>query len=119
MLLNLRNISLLCLLAVAGCAEPLVAQTSEVLPSVTVPPRPRDVQIQSVNVEVVTRENFPQLQTRLTQDPRSVFLILTPSDYEALVNNVAELRRYLQQQTSIIQYYEATLQALQKSHKAQ
>ena len=119
MLLNLRNLMFLSLLAVAGCAQPLVVKTSEVTPSLTVPPRPREIQSQPVNVQVVTRENFSQLQTQLSQDSRSVFLILTPSDYEALVNNIADLRRYLQQQTSLIQYYETTLQALQKPLKAQ
>ena len=98
--LNLRDLALLSLLAVAGCAQPPVTQTTETVPSLTVPPRPREVQAQ------------------LRVDPKTVLLVLTPTDYETLVNNIAELRRYLQQQTSLIEYYEATIQALQKPHKA-
>ena len=116
--LNLRDLALLSLLAVAGCAQPLVTQTTETVPSLTVPPRPREVQAQPLTVQVVTQENFPKIQAQLRVDPKTVLLVLTPTDYETLVNNIAELRRYLQQQTSLIEYYEATIQALQKPHKA-
>jgi hypothetical protein len=36
------------------------------------------------------------------------------SDYEALVNNVGDIRRYIQQQSALINYYQTTVTSLSR-----
>jgi len=71
----------------------------------TKPPSPRELVISNVNVNVVTAENFRDLDAQLKADPKSVFLVMTPADYENLATNIAELRRFITQQGAIVQYY--------------
>ena len=112
-----RN-SLLCLTllgALVGCAsEPLKVVTVNSSPNITTPPRPRAVEIQPLTIQVVTGTNLSQLTGKISADPKSVFLILTASDYTNLISNIGELKRYIEQQTSVIEYYESTIATIEK-----
>ena len=105
---QLRRTGALLLLGIiaSGCSQPLAVKTSAVAPIVAEPPRPREIQVAPVNITVVTSENFNQLQLQIKQDPNTVLLTMAPSDYENLTNNIGDLRRYLQQQAALIDYYE-------------
>jgi PHD/YefM family antitoxin component YafN of YafNO toxin-antitoxin module len=57
---------------------------------------------------VVTEENFKQFKEEFQKengDPLVAYVI-SVKDYEALALNMAEIKRYLEQQKSIIIYYE-------------
>lgn len=99
--------SLLCL-SLVSCGpnvKELEIKTSNTKITVSEPPSPRELVISTLNVNVVTAENFKELEAQLKADPKSVFLVMTPSDYENLASNIAEMRRYMLQQGAIVQYY--------------
>tara|TARA_S200000501_G_scaffold265322_1_gene248997 strand:+ start:1525 stop:1752 length:228 start_codon:yes stop_codon:yes gene_type:complete len=66
---------------------------------------------------VVTEENFKQFKEEFQKengDPLVAYVI-SVKDYEALALNMAEIKRYLEQQKSIIIYYEDAIKP--KSNK--
>jgi hypothetical protein len=72
------------------------------------------VEVQPLTIQVVTGANLSRLTSELSADPKSVFFILSTSDYTNLVSNIGELKRYIEQQDSLITYYENTVAALEK-----
>lgn len=72
--------------------------------------RPKPVNLYDVRFEVVTRENLEEF---LIENEKTyggaVFYAISVPDYENLSLNVAELKRYLQQQNAIILYYEENI----------
>jgi hypothetical protein len=100
-------IAFLCfsLVACGPDVKELEIKTSNLKITVAEPPSPRELVISNVNVNVVTTENFRDLEAQLKGDPKSVFLVMTPADYENLASNIAELRRFITQQSAIVQYY--------------
>ena len=100
------------LLLITACARPLTVNTTVAAASVAVPPQPRPVEIQPVNIQVVTLSNLAELQAQFRTDPQTVLLVMTVSDYEALVNNVGDIRRFVQQQSALISYYQTTVTSL-------
>ena len=69
--------------------------------------RPKAVQLTDTKVYVVTKDNL-DIFIKEFQDKHGelAFVALSMRDYENLALNVAELRRYINQQTQIIVYYE-------------
>lgn len=66
---------------------------------------------------VVTEENFKQFKEEFQKengDPLVAYVI-SVKDYEALALNMAEIKRYIEQQKSIIIYYEDAIKP--KSNK--
>ena len=56
---------------------------------------------------VVTAQNFEEFKKRFIKENGDlVGYVLSVRDYETLALNMAELKRYLQQQKEIIVYYE-------------
>jgi len=69
--------------------------------------RPKPVQLTDVKVYVVNQENLDEFIEEFKQmHGELAYVALSMRDYENLALNVAELRRYLNQQTQIIVYYE-------------
>ncbi len=68
---------------------------------------PTGVQMLPVNFRVVTRETLDGFMTELsrTQGNAPVFIAITTRDYENLSLNLADLRRYIEQQQAVIVYY--------------
>ena len=104
-------------LSLAACTREIEITTSENKPIIATPPRPREIQVSPVSVSVITKQNITDLTTEISKNPTSVFIVLLPQDYEVLVNNIGELRRYLTQQTTIIEYYETTIKSLSKQQE--
>lgn len=76
---------------------------------VTVPvvARPKPLQLNDTRVFVVTEENYEQFVEEFKETYGEVaFVALSMKDYELLALNIAEIRRYLDQQKEIIVYYE-------------
>jgi len=66
------------------------------------------VQMMPVTLRVVTPENLQTFLTDMSADqgnPNYVLVTMQMRDYENLTLNLAELRRYMEQQQAIIQFY--------------
>ena len=73
--------------------------------------RPKPVQLNDVRVYVVNQRILDDFLVEFKQRHGEVaFVALSMKDYENLALNIAELRRYLNQQTQIIVYYEDAVQ---------
>lgn len=56
---------------------------------------------------VVTDQNFDEFRRRYTKQNGSfLFYAMSVRDYETLALNMAEIKRYIEQQKQIIVYYE-------------
>ena len=95
-----------------GCsrfqAEPEIKVVTKVekvkIPTVS---RPKPLQLSDTRVFVVTKDNYEEF----VKDFKEVYgelayVALSMKDYENLAINIAEMRRYLNQQKEIIVYYE-------------
>jgi hypothetical protein len=96
----------------SGCSslmpEPEVKVVTQVQKSVipTVA-RPKAVQLTDTRVFVVTKDNYDEFVKEFTEIYGELaFVALSMKDYENLALNIADIKRYLQQQTKIIVYYE-------------
>ena len=75
-----------------------------VIPTVT---QPKPVQLNDVRVYVVNEEIYEEFVKEFTEENGELaFVALSMKDYENLALNIAELRRYINQQKNIIVYYE-------------
>ena len=69
--------------------------------------RPKPVQLNDVRVYVVNAENYESFVKEFQEENGQLaYVALSMRDYENLALNVAELRRFINQQTNIIVYYE-------------
>jgi len=74
------------------------------------PPQPQPVRMLPVNWQVITSENLNTFVQQLQQSQNNqnqVFVAIQMTDYENLVLNLADLRRYIEQQQAVIVYYRA------------
>ena len=115
---------LISLLFLSGCSslipEPKVKVVTQVQ-KITIPTvaRPKAVQLTDTRVFVVTKDNYDEFVKEFTEIYGELaFVALSMKDYENLALNIAEIKRYLQQQNKIIVYYEkAVTDDSQKSDK--
>jgi len=98
-------------LILSGCSgrvEPEVKVVTKVervqIPTVALP---KPLQLSDTRVFVVTKDNFAEFEKEFTELYGDlVFVALSMKDYENLALNISELKRYINQQTEIIVYYE-------------
>jgi hypothetical protein len=80
--------------------------------------RPKGVQLNGIKIYVVTTENFDQFVADFTaKNGELVYIAISVRDYENLSLNIAELRRYIEQQQEIIVYYEEAVTPLAQSEE--
>lgn len=75
----------------------------------TVPlvPRPKPINLVDTRIYVVNKDNFEEFVKEFKEtNGELVYVALSIKDYENLALNIGELRRYLNQQSEIIVYYE-------------
>jgi len=69
--------------------------------------QPRSVKMNDIYFYVVTEQNFEAFKKRFSKENGDlVGYVLSVRDYETLALNMADIRRYIQQQREIIIYYE-------------
>jgi len=69
--------------------------------------RPKPLQLSDTRIFVVTKDNYEEFVKEFTETYGELaFVALSMKDYENLALNVADIRRYLNQQSEIILYYE-------------
>ncbi len=114
---------LLLSLVISGCSSwpkltQIDVQTVEVERNITKQNRPQPITMNTtMKWWVVTEENFKKFKEEFQKengDPLVAYVI-SVKDYEALALNMAEIKRYLEQQKSIIIYYEDAIKP--KSNK--
>lgn len=72
--------------------------------------RPKPVQLVDTRVYVVNKENLNDFLAELETANGSVaFVALGMKDYQNLALNIAELRRFINQQGEVIIYYETAV----------
>ena len=85
-----------------------------------IPPqnRPRAVSLNDIYFYVVTEQNFEEFKNRFVKDNGDlVGYVLSVRDYDTLALNMADLKRYIQQQKEIIIYYEKAVEPKPKEEK--
>ena len=86
---------------------PLEIRTVEVERKIPVQNRPRPVSLNNLHFYVVTEDTFEAFKQRFVkQNGDLLFYAISVRDYETLALNMAELKRFIQQQKQIIIYYE-------------
>ena len=67
---------------------------------------------------VVTEENFEKFKKRFVKENGEfLFYVISVRDYESLALNMAEIKRYIEQQKQIIIYYEEVAKPREKVEK--
>ena len=95
-------------------------QTVEVERNVPIQNRPQSIRM-NTNMKwwVVTEENFKEFKEKFQKengDPLVAY-VLSVRDYETLALNMAEIKRYIEQQKEIIIYYEEAVKPRDKEKK--
>tara|TARA_R110000744_G_scaffold6513_2_gene22744 strand:- start:1566 stop:1919 length:354 start_codon:yes stop_codon:yes gene_type:complete len=109
------------LLLNSGCSSfkkilPLEIKTVEVERKIPVPNRPRPVSLNNLHFYVVTEDTFKQFKARFEKENGDfLFYAISVRDYEGLALNMAELKRFLEQQRQIIVYYEQAVKPRDKN----
>ena len=86
-------------------------KTVEVERNVPIQNRPRQLQLSDIYWYVVTESNFVEFKKKFIKengDPLVAYVI-SVKDYETLAIDMAEIKRYIDQQKQIIIYYEKAL----------
>ena len=117
----LKVLSLLPLcLAISSCSswpklkqiEIKTVQVERVIPTQN---RPRPINMNNIKFYVVTSENFEDFKKLYEKDYGTfLFYALSVRDYETLAINMAEIKRYIEQQKQIIIYYEKAVEPKEK-----
>ena len=106
-------LSLLPLLLLSSCSllskqKEIIVQTVEVEKQIPLQPQPKPLQFNSIYWHVVTEENFNDFIKKFKKENGEawVFYAISVRSYESLALNMAELKRYIEQQKQVIVYYE-------------
>ena len=112
--LKVSSLLLLSLL-VSSCASwpkltQIEVQTVEVERNIPIQNRPRQLNLSNITWYVVTEENFEEFKKRYEKENGMfLFYVINVRDYETLSLNMAEIKRYIEQQKQIIIYYEEAI----------
>lgn len=100
-------------LTISGCSvlkpeKVVITQTEYVQRNIPVQAAPKPMTLNDVQWYVVTEENFAEfIETYKKEHGEPWVFYATPvRSYESMALNLAELRRYIEQQQAIIVYYE-------------
>ena len=120
---SLKISSLLLLsLVISGCSSwpkltQIEVQTVEVERNIPKQNRPQPITMNTtMKWWVVTEENFKEFKEKFQKengDPLVAY-VLSVRDYETLALNMAEIKRYIEQQKEIIIYYEEAVKPREK-----
>ena len=106
----LLSLSLLLLSSCSWFREPekeIVTVTEIVKTQIGVAERPKPLAMVDLEWYVVTEDNFEDFKIRfLEEEGDTMFYAISVHDYENLILNMADIKRYILQQKEIIIYYE-------------
>lgn len=105
--LSLATISL------AGCSlfsENVKTETVYLKRDIPIQERPKPINLADMKFYAVSEKNIDEfLKSFEDKYGNIVFLAITVPDYETLSLNIAEVRRYIEQQKALILYYEKNI----------
>ena len=115
---------LLLSLIISSCSswnplKTIEVKTVEVERNVPLQNIPRQLDLSDIHWYVVTEENFAEFKKRFLKengDPLVAYVI-SVKDYETLAIDMAEIKRYIDQQKQIIIYYEKALSPKEEPKK--
>jgi len=106
-------LSLLPLFLLSSCSllpkeKEIIVQTVEVEKQIPLQLQPKPLQFNSIYWHVVTEENFNDFMEKFKKENGEawVFYAISVRSYESMAFNMAELKRYIEQQKQVIVYYE-------------
>ncbi len=98
------------LLLLNACATQTRVEYVEIETPIEIKGAPRPISMQEVRWWVVTEENMQSFLEKFTKETdETVYIAISVRDYENLSLNMAEIKRYLEQQKNIIVYYEDSI----------
>jgi hypothetical protein len=98
------------LLLLSACAQQPRIEYVELETPIEIKGRPRPISMQGVRWWVVTQENMESFLERFgKENGETVYIAISVKDYENLSLNMAEIKRFLEQQNNIIVYYEDSI----------
>ena len=110
--LTISSLVLLLLIS-SGCSlipKEVQVQTKFVEKQIPIQGHPKGVTMYPVEFFAVTDENYEEFREKFGKDnPDIVYFALSVPDYENLSLNMGELKRYIEQQKTIIIYYEQSI----------
>ena len=105
--------SLILLLALSGCSlipKEVQVQTKFVEKQIPIQGHPKGLTMYPIQFYAVTEENFEEFKEKFEKENADlVYFALSVPDYENLSLNMSELKRYIDQQKTIIIYYEQSI----------
>ena len=111
---------LLLLILISGCSlipKQVEVQTKFVERNIPIQGHPKGVTLYPVTFYAVTADNFEEFRAKFEKENSDfVFFALSVPDYENLSLNMGEMKRYIEQQKTIIVYYE---KSINNEYKAQ
>ena len=88
----------------------VVVQTEYADRVIPIQARPRGITTYPIKFFAVTEENFEEFRATFEDEYTDfVFFALSVPDYENLSLNMGEIRRFIEQQTTLIVYYEDSI----------
>ena len=122
--LALLSLILPTLLLSSGCSyfknplKTIEIKTVEVERVIPTQNRPKPMSMNDIYFYVVTEENFEEFKEKFVKENGDlVGYVLSVRDYETLALNMADIKRYIQQQKEIIIYYEKAVAPKPKEEK--
>ena len=122
--LALLSLILPTLLLSSGCSyfknplKTIEIKTVEVERVIPTQNRPKPMSMNDIYFYVVTEENFEEFKAKFVKENGDlVGYVLSVRDYETLALNMAEIKRYIQQQKELIIYYEKAVAPKPKEEK--
>ena len=107
-------------LLATGCSSfqkvlPLEVKTIEGERKIPTQTRPKSISLNDIYFYVVTDRNFEEFKKKFEKENGDlVFYAVSVRDYETLALNMAEIKRYIQQQQELIVYYEKAIEPKEK-----
>ena len=115
---------LLLSLVISSCSswnplKTIEVKTVEVERNVPLQNRPRQLQLNDIHWYVVTEENFAEFKKKFQEENGDPLVadVISVKDYETLAIDMAEIKRYIEQQKQIIIYYEKALSPKEEEPK--
>ena len=122
--LALLSLILPTLLLSSGCSyfknplKTIEIKTVEVERVIPTQNRPKPMSMNDIYFYVVTEENFEEFKEKFVKENGDlVGYVLSVRDYETLALNMAEIKRYIQQQKELIIYNEKAVAPKPKEEK--
>ena len=110
----MKKLLIAVLLFLTACSAPEKTPPQNYFPPINAAAMPRPTNLREVKTYIVTEANYEEFVKNFTTDREFVFVIISTADFQNMTYNLAELRRYINQQKAVIVYYQKSINDLQK-----